>query len=686
LKQRAASLAAAVALVLAGCGGGDDGSSCTTSPAAAIRSSPPTVATVGVQYIYVADAIYSCVLGACGAIEPVTLPPGASVILDAVVWTPPAGAANTSAAFGISTRGDLCGNRATQSWSVQVHPRPVIESFGASPERIAPGNSVSLSAVFQGNARVEELPGVAVSSGAPITTPPLNTSTRYTLVVANAIGFETRQSLVVEVQSPPAIQSFTASPAVIGTGASSRLQWSISGHVTQARIQPLGTDVRFSSDLVVRPSETTTYTLQLSNDVGATASTSVEVRVVPPGTIDSFSATPGSTGIAGSATLSARFTGTGTVERDDGNGTYTVLGPIVSDGTLDTGPLYRSTQFRLVARNEVGVAVTSELVVELTGPGTFQLGPQPSVARRRHTATRLQDGRVFIAGGITTATTEIYDPAMQGFSAGPALLATRSSHAAALLADGRVLLFGGFVDGVSQIRPEIYDPATNTVSALGSPAGRAFDVPCAVLNDGRAICGATTSTTGSNIPTGIYIFNPAAGSFSPFIRYVNNLGLVGQMQRLDDGRVLALQPSGASELFAPGSDTFTITGQGLSRGIEAATAKLADGRVLVVGGQSIAAAEVYDPATGEFAMVGQQTFFAGRSRAVTLQSGAVLVVGGNPRVTNAELFDPGTMAFTRTGGMRRARSEHTATLLGDGRVLVVGGCSGLPCEAEIYTR
>ena len=113
--------AALTSLVLAGCGGSDAGT-CTTNPAAAIRSTPPTVATVGVRYTYVADAIYSCVLGACGAIEPVTLPPGASVVGDAVIWTPPASAANTTAAFAISTRSDLCGDRASQSWSVQVLP------------------------------------------------------------------------------------------------------------------------------------------------------------------------------------------------------------------------------------------------------------------------------------------------------------------------------------------------------------------------------------------------------------------------------------------------------------------------------------------------------------------------------------------------------------------------------------
>jgi hypothetical protein len=684
LKQRAALAAALTSLVLAGCGGNDSGT-CTTNPAAAIRSTPPTVATVGVQYTYVADAIYSCILGACGAINAVALPPGASVSRDAVIWTPPASAANTSTAFAISTRSDLCGNRASQSWNVQVHPRPVIESFSASPDRVNPGEAVALTAVFQGRARIEELAGFTPASGVPVPTPPLNVDSRFTLVVVNDIGFETRQSIVVDVQTAPAIASFAASPAVIGSGGSSTLQWSVTGDVRQARIEPLGVDVVTGSGLVVTPTQTTTYTLQLSNDVGASASSSVEVRVVPPGAIDSFAATPASTVVGGSVTLGARFTGTGSVERDDGNGSFTTLGPISSDGQLDSGPLYRSTQFRLVARNEVGVAVTRDIIVSLTGPGTFEVITSPSLARARHSATRLADGRVFIAGGGPLAT-EIFDPATQTFAAGPNLLATREGHSATLLADGRVLLVGGFVNRVVQISPEIYDPASDTLTALTGPPGRSYSMPSALLPDGRVMFGATTSTSGSFNPNGVYLFDPAAGSFSPFIRYQNGFGLVDAMEVLGDGRVLAVQPNGASELFTPGADAFSTTGAGLSRGIEPASALLQDGRVLVVGGSTLAAAEVYDSATGQFAMAGQQSFFASNSRAVTLASGAVLVVGGsNALSTGAELFDPGTGAFTRTGGTRRGRSSHTATRLQDGRVLVIGGCIMQPCEAEIYT-
>ena len=69
-----------------------------------------------------------------------------------------------------------------------------------------------------------------------------------------------------------------------------------------------------------------------------------------------------------------------------------------------------------------------------------------SVGRESHTATLLRDGRVMIAGGhrdrreniVTYASTEIYDPSQRRFTAAPALTIARHKHEAAALADGRV--------------------------------------------------------------------------------------------------------------------------------------------------------------------------------------------------------------------------------------------------------
>lgn len=97
------------------------------------------------------------------------------------------------------------------------------------------------------------------------------------------------------------------------------------------------------------------------------------------------------------------------------------------------------------------------------------------------TITRLDDGRVLVAGGGTdsgsgysTSTTEIYDPEAGTFSAGPSMGQTRTSQAAALLDDGRVLIAGGeSQDFLSLTSAELFRILKPRFTALRLKAGRA---------------------------------------------------------------------------------------------------------------------------------------------------------------------------------------------------------------------
>jgi len=74
-----------------------------------------------------------------------------------------------------------------------------------------------------------------------------------------------------------------------------------------------------------------------------------------------------------------------------------------------------------------------------------------SQARALHSATLLPDGRVVVAGGaqgtlqapVSIASTEVFDPTTDTWSAGPTLNLARAGHFAALTPDGLVLLVGG---------------------------------------------------------------------------------------------------------------------------------------------------------------------------------------------------------------------------------------------------
>jgi len=165
--------------------------------------------------------------------------------------------------------------------------------------------------------------------------------------------------------------------------------------------------------------------------------------------------------------------------------------------------------------------------------------------------------------------------------------------------------------------------------------------------------------------------------------------------RLADGRVLVIGGSAdawtsnapliaSAEIYDPKAGTFSTTGQlNVARAWHTATL-LADGRVLITGGQStggeqLASAELYDPGTGRFTPTGSMEVGREYHTATLLNDGRVLVAGGGGDYTNlnflasAELFDPKTGTFTATGPMADARTYHGASLLPDGRVLVTGG-------------
>ena len=175
---------------------------------------------------------------------------------------------------------------------------------------------------------------------------------------------------------------------------------------------------------------------------------------------------------------------------------------------------------------------------------------------------------------------------------------------------------------------------------------------------------ASISPTPSVGPSGVGETQPQAPTVAPS-------GALGKTQ----SKSLVTQPS------QPG---FATTGSMVSpsRGLQTATL-LTDGRVMVVGGQTVTAGsvsyfssgELYDPATGAFTATGSMHDARESHTATLLQDGRVLIVGGqNDQVlASAELYDPKTGKFSPTGAMAKPRENQTATLLTDGRVLVAGG-------------
>ena len=305
------------------------------------------------------------------------------------------------------------------------------------------------------------------------------------------------------------------------------------------------------------------------------------------------------------------------------------------------------------------------VVTEGDGQGagaTWQAAGTLATARYLHTATRLEDGRVLVTGGMgpdgaAIAAAELWDPATRTFSPAGSLAQARYAHAATLLHDGRVLIVGG-ASAATVDRAEIWDPATGAFEATSAPI-RAQGVTATTLQDGRVLI------VGGSVCQVDKVATPP----STFARCHGDVR--------------------ATWIWSP--DGTLVAGPELNdeRGWHTATL-LADGRVLIVGNpqwgsDTPESAEVYDPATNTFSVVGEpRHYISGAQAATLLRDGRVLVSGGDsadpnvrPRwfgpLRSTETWDPASGAFSGAGPMELERRAHQSALLPDGRVLVAGG-------------
>jgi hypothetical protein len=236
--------------------------------------------------------------------------------------------------------------------------------------------------------------------------------------------------------------------------------------------------------------------------------------------------------------------------------------------------------------------------------------------RQFHTATLLPDGRVLIAGGYASSepatssiilasvrtaetsasvldTAEIYDPGTGTFAQTGSMSTFRDHHTATLLADGRVLVAGGGGEGyASSTSADIYDPATGRFTKTGSMRTGRWLHTATLLDDGRVLILGGRSPRDS-VYDSAEIYDPDVGAF-------RNAGSMREGRQehtatlLEDGRVLITGGSwsdgrdwrvlSSAEVYDPGSGTFTTIGPIGTPRLSHVTTRLADGRVLIVGG------------------------------------------------------------------------------------------------------
>jgi len=346
--------------------------------------------------------------------------------------------------------------------------------------------------------------------------------------------------------------------------------------------------------------------------------------------------------------------------------------------------------------------------------GSFTLTGNLNTARRSHTATKLNNGLILIAGGISGSTVlssaELYNP-LTGTSADTGnMISARELGTATLLSDGTVLMTGGYNGSAYLNTAEIYNPTTGSFSPTSSNMHKErADHTATLLNDGTVLLDGGCNINCFTANSGGYlnnaeIYTPSTKSFAYTSGNMHKERASHTATLLSSGEVLiaaGYNCAGVScylstaELYNPTNQSFSYTTGNMvsARAYHTATT-LGNGTVLITGGYNgstaISSAELYNPAAGTFAATGSLHAARELFTATLLGDGTVLVAGGynlSSYLASSEIYNPTAATFTTSGNMNTARDTQTATALNNGTVFVTGGYNGTSLtSSEIFSN
>lgn len=382
------------------------------------------------------------------------------------------------------------------------------------------------------------------------------------------------------------------------------------------------------------------------------------------------------------AQLRVRFSGgSGRIEPN--------LGPVVDGATLDTGVIDASRRYRLVVETPGQPAAARDLQLTVSFRNRYQVFDAAPMAF--HAAVATADGGAIVFGGsrglgVLSDAIERFDPATRTLTRIGTLATGRSNHAAVSLGDGRVLVFGGSL-ALGPNVAELVDEHSGAVSPAGVMAQTRSRHAAVRLADGRVLAvGGVNRNTAE-------LWDPTTRTWRLLGSRLAHAREYPSATLLADGKVLVVGGDdyrmGAyvfAEIFNPATERFTpVAGAPTERRFLHGAWRQADGSVLVAGGEGSAAdgsqvgawATVwrFDPVSAGFASLpalGEpRTVIAG----VMTPDDELLLIGGQDSAW--QVVDSGVSrraaAQTALPTLPSARSWHTLTRLADGRVLVLGG-------------
>jgi hypothetical protein len=336
---------------------------------------------------------------------------------------------------------------------------------------------------------------------------------------------------------------------------------------------------------------------------------------------------------------------------------------------------------------------------ELIDPAWQSTGNM-SDPRALHTAIKLKDGRVLVAGGGNNFddgqifSAEVYDPTTGTWAKTGTMNAGRSGHGAWLLDDGRVLVGSGLtLTDETRHTTEIYDPATGQWTLTGELSTYRYSQTNGVLPDGRPFVAGGYRPNPDTFYNDAFAYDVGTGQWTKLPGTMVDRRRYGYSFPLPGGRVLVASGkinttasnevvTDKTEIYDPVAGVWSA-GPKMKRARQFPAMAMTPQGILFAGGIGVGfppvlnSTELFRFTDEQFVELTPMTKARTFGAAVWLpQEERVLVTGGADAIgtqKSTELLALTGSPALSAGDMAQERGAHTITLLNNGVVLVAGG-------------